>query len=226
MAGGSNGIMAPFYLLKALVTEEELEALDFTIWWRTGQRAALALNCNQSTISRRVRSCLQVFGLQLERCGGEWELLGDSQLLALERQVHQLLRLIRGGPLRLEASDRAGPLLARPAPPGWITGCFDHVGMARPLQLLRERVIDVWLASDQSGLPDPDDPDWAVFDLKCRLAPQLVSLDSNLQPCSGEALVVCRPLAEQEEVLRLLETLRQRAAELAARDPHQPPSAA
>lgn len=285
-----------------MVTAEELEALDLTVWLRAGQRAAVDLGCNQSTISRRVRSCLQIFGLQLERCDGEWQLQGDTHLIGLERQVHQLLRLIGGGPLRLEANYWAGPLLAQPAPPGWITGCFDHIGMVRPLQLLRERVIDAWLASYQPDLPDPDDREWAVFDLcslpvwlmadaahplagergltlgdlqrfpslalpagifprteavlrrqglwhdavamdryspACwegrtadqvtlsyghslnhRLAPQLVSLDWNLQLRSGEALVVCRELAEQGPILRLLETLHRRVAALAASDPH------
>jgi len=60
-----------------------------------------------------------------------------------------------------------GEAFAQPMPKGWLPGVFDHVAMARPLQLLRDRVIDAWIASYQPDLPDPDDPEWAVFDL-CR----------------------------------------------------------
>lgn len=157
----------------------ELDALDLLIWQRNGARAAALLHCNQSTISRRAQHCLAALKLRLVRLNGEWELHGNTLLLELERKVHQLHRLRRGGqrrgvPLRLEATYWAAEAFARPMPEGWLPGVFDHVAMARPLQLLRDRVIDAWIASYQPDLPDPDDPEWAVFDL-CRMPVQVMA---------------------------------------------------
>ena len=55
---------------------------------------------------------------------------GEGLLLGLEREVHRWHRLMRGQGLRLEASTFLGDLLAAPAPPGWIPGRFDHLGLA------------------------------------------------------------------------------------------------
>lgn len=147
-----------------MVGLEELSSLDFILWRRTGKLAAQASGCNQSTMSRRLGRCLQTFDLQMVRRKGEWE-LPSSALLQMQRELHQRCRLAGQQALRLEAFPGAGRLLVHPLLEGWIGGSFDHLGVDRPLQLLRERVIDAWLASYQPDLPDPDDPQWWVLDL-------------------------------------------------------------
>jgi hypothetical protein len=148
-----------------MVSLEELEALDLLVWKRTGLQASVALGCNQSTVSRRLGRAVDAFGLALQRRQGEWQVRGGLNLLALERQLHQRCRLLGRQPLRLEMSPLLAPLLASPPPPGWRLGALDHIGMARPLQLLRERVIDAWLIDNSLDLPPPDDPATARFDL-------------------------------------------------------------
>jgi hypothetical protein len=148
-----------------MVSLEELTALDFQIWLRTGKLAARACRCNQSTISRRVDRTLVGFGLRLGRRGGEWVVKGNGLLLAMERELHQLARFRGHQPLRLEVGPLMAPLVADPAPPGWLLGRNDTIGMSRPLRLLRERVIDAWLIDDTLDLPPPEDPEISRFDL-------------------------------------------------------------
>lgn len=148
-----------------MVDAEDLAALDLLLWLRTGQLAARQLGCNQSTVSRRVAHCADTFKLSFKRIGGEWQLRGHELLLTMERQIHQLHRLLGGAPLRLECTPWEAPALALPPPAGWITGVFDHMGLDRPLQLLRERVIDAWISNAYLDLPDPDDPELQVLDL-------------------------------------------------------------
>lgn len=70
---------------------------------------------------------------------GEWVAEGEAALLNMERKVHQEYRLHKDEEnLRLEANFWAGPTLSNPTPEGWINGVWDHVGMSRPLHLLRE----------------------------------------------------------------------------------------
>jgi hypothetical protein len=54
-----------------MVGVEELASLDFVLWRRTGKRAARALGCNQSTISRRLGRCLEMFQLKMRRLHNE-----------------------------------------------------------------------------------------------------------------------------------------------------------
>ncbi|MEB3265768.1 MAG: LysR substrate-binding domain-containing protein [Cyanobacteriota bacterium] len=115
------------------------------MWLRSGQRAATLNHCNQSTISRRLTRATQVFGVQLVREGAEWQAVGGDLLLGLEREVHQLARFLGELPLRLEIGPTLAPLMASPLPPGWICGALDHLGVNRPLDLLRSRIIDAWI---------------------------------------------------------------------------------
>lgn len=155
-----------------MVTPEELSALDHLQWLRTGAAAARALHSSQPSISRRVAHVLQRFGCSLRRQGGEWQIRGHRELLTAERQVHQVWRLRGGEPLRLEATYWSGASLATPAPPGWSTGLFDLPGKDIPLRLLRERVIDAWIAGYLPDLPGADDPEFAVIEL-CHMPCQL-----------------------------------------------------
>ena len=144
-----------------MVDEFTLESLDHVIWLRSGTAAAASLNRSQSTVSRHVREALDIFDLTLQRRLGEQHLQGDLSLLQLERRVQQLYRLRHGRRLRLEAGYWWRQALAQAPPQGWRFGTLDHVGPWRPLQLLRERVIDGWIYADPD-LPDGD-PDLLVL---------------------------------------------------------------
>lgn len=147
-----------------MVDREDLAALDAILWRRTGQLAAAALGCHQATISRRLARCREVFGVAMWRQQGEWE-CGSSPLLALEHHLHQLGRFLGHGPLRIEGFPGGSAPLLQPLPEGWIGGTFDHVGVDRPLQLLRERVIDAWLCDAVDDLPQASLADLAVLPL-------------------------------------------------------------
>ncbi len=175
-----------------MVTPEELSALDHLQWLRTEAAAARSLHCSQPTISRRVAQVLSRFRCSLRRQGGEWRLHGSEQLLATQRLVHQHWRLRGGEPLRLEATYWSGASLATPAPPGWSTGLFDLPGKQIPLRLLRERVIDAWIAGYLPDLPAADDPTFAVIEL-CHMPCQLQA--SRLHPLAQETGLTPEDLA-------------------------------
>ena len=161
---------------RAMLSLEALRMFDTTVWLRSGDKAAQRLHCSQSTVSRNNVETLGLFGLALERVRGEWQLEGDSTLLLMERRVHQRKRLLQeegSHPLRIEANFWAAPAFLDPLPEGWEGGAWDHVGMERPLQLLRERVIDAWIGSYQPDLPEHD-PELCVIDL-CRAPVYLVA---------------------------------------------------
>ncbi len=141
-----------------------LAALDGLIWLRTGHQVEAKLRIGQPSVSRLSRKCADVFEISLVRRGSEWHLNGDTTLLNLERRVHQAVRWTLGGPLRLEAQHWSGPLLCEPAPAGWIAGCFHFNEYERPLQLLREGVIDAWVAS-YPDVPAATDPAIACIGL-------------------------------------------------------------
>ena len=147
-----------------MVELDWLAALDGLIWLRTGHQVEAKLQIGQSSVSRLSRKCADVFGLSLTRRGSEWHLNGDTTLLNLERRVHQAVRWTRGSPLRLEARHWSGPLLCEPAPADWIAGSFHFHEYERPLQLLREGVIDAWVAS-YPDVPAATDPTVACIGL-------------------------------------------------------------
>ena len=173
-----------------------LAALDGLIWLRTGHQVEARLRIGQSSVSRLSRRCADVFGLSLARRGSEWHLDGDTTLLNLERRVHQAVRWTNGGPLRLEAQHWSGPLLCEPAPAGWIAGCFHFHEYEKPLQLLREGVIDAWIAS-YPDVPAATDstiaciglsrmPIWLVVDQShplLELGEQVTFADVAAYPC-------------------------------------------
>jgi hypothetical protein len=148
-----------------MISPDELQALDLLIWLRTGKLAGHHLGCNQSTISRRVEQVQRVLQVDLKRVRGEWWVHGNTLLLELERQVHQLYRCLGRAPLRLEAGFPVSSRLLHPAPHGWITGLHDEIGPRRSLRLLRYRIIDAWLATSVDELPADVMEEFAVFDL-------------------------------------------------------------
>ena len=159
-----------------MITVEDLKAFDLQIWLRSGEEAAQRLFVAQSTVSRRNAETQKLFGIKLFRDPlSEWSIKGDTTLLNLERNVHQLYRFRNESEnLRLEATFWAGPTLSQPAPEGWENGVWNHFGMNRPLSLLKDRVIDAWIGSYQPDLPEIDDPDFCVIDL-CHTPVKLVA---------------------------------------------------
>ena len=141
-----------------MVELDALATLDSLIWLQTGEEVAQRFRFNQSTVSRHQRKCSELFGITLRKIAREWHVVGDTTLLNLERRVHQQARFQGQRPLRLEATYWSGPLLCTPPPPGWLLGLCNIVGIARNLQLVRERIVDAWLCG-LPDLPEPEDPD-------------------------------------------------------------------
>lgn len=167
-----------------MVTKEDLEGLDLLLWHGNGPRAALQLQCNQSTVSRRVQRCLGTFRLRIKRREGEWAIQGTSLLLQMEREIHQLARLLGQHPLRLEGFPAGSQPLLKPPPPGWALGPHDAIGITRPLSLLRERIIDVWLTDAAEDLPETFDFPAVVWPL----AIQPITLMGHARhPVAGES---------------------------------------
>ena len=150
--------------------------MDGLIWLRTGSRVASRVSVSQSTVSRNARRCADVFAVDLVRRGGEWYLKGNLALLNLERQVHQLVRWLDDQPLRLEAQHWSAPLVSPSPVDGWIAGNLDFFEYHRPLQLLRDHVIDAWITS----YPDvpADDPNLVSIHLS-RMPMMLVVKDGH-----------------------------------------------
>jgi hypothetical protein len=153
------------------------------LWHGNGPRAAAQLRCNQSTISRRVKRCLGTFGLRLRRRQGGWVIQGHSLLLQMEREIHQLARLLGQHPLRLEGFPAGSGLLLNPPPPGWSLGPQDATTTQGPLSLLRDRVIDAWITDAAEDLrPTPDFP---VVVWSLAVQPVTLLADSR-HPLAGE----------------------------------------
>lgn len=153
-----------------MLTLEKLAALDLTLWLRNGKEAGQRLGITQPNVSRRMRQALEELGLKLTEDDKEWTLQGhpaDLELLTMERHVHQLGRWRGKAPLRLEGTYWSAPLLLSPPPEGWMGGRHDIVGIARPQELLRQRVLDAWLTGGPDW-PEADDPDLMVIPL-CRM---------------------------------------------------------
>ncbi|MEY4358627.1 MAG: hypothetical protein RLZZ631_113 [Cyanobacteriota bacterium] len=141
-----------------MVEQDTLAALDGLLWLRTGDAVAERLAISQSSVSRQANQCLRLFGIKGRKLDGEWDLIGDEPLLAAEREVHQIARWRGQRPLRLEGTYWSGPLLCTPVPKGWILGLCNIVGVQRNWELLRERIVDVWLSA-LPDLPPDDDPE-------------------------------------------------------------------
>ena len=166
-----------------MLSLDQLAILDLYLWFERETDVAEVLQVHQSTVSRQVRAALKTMGLRLDAGAVHRTVLGDTELLEAERGVHQLARLRGRAPLRIDATYSSGPWLLNSPPKGWLVGRFALPGMARPLQLLQDRVIDAWVGSYQPDLPGPDDPEWWVLDL-LREPVQLLAAPDH--PLAGE----------------------------------------
>jgi DNA-binding transcriptional LysR family regulator len=145
-----------------LIDQDHLEALDALQWLRTGDEVCKRFELTQSSVSRKCQRSLAVLQIELQRVQGEWCTIGDPTLLLLQRRVHQYARFLGQRRLRLEATYWSGPLLCTPTPDRWLLGLANIVGVARNFQLVRERIVDAFLAG-LPDLPDPDDPDLSAI---------------------------------------------------------------
>lgn len=140
-----------------MVTLDQLAALDLLLWQGSGERAAQLGGTNQSTISRRCRATLQVFGLSLQRGSVGWSIRGECELLHLERRVHQRARFLGRLPLRLQVPFWTRSTVLRHIPDGICANTFSSgVVCENPVRLLRERVIDAALVPS-CQLPEASD---------------------------------------------------------------------
>lgn len=141
-----------------MVTEEQLTALDLTLWLGSTERAADLYFSNQSTVSRRNNKVLQQFGIQLQRTNGELTVSGDLQLLDLERQVHQLARMKHRRGLRLQAPYWIQHSPGLLSPEGWMMNAQrSDLSCSDPITLVREHVLDACLATPTQIPDDRDD---------------------------------------------------------------------
>lgn len=139
------------------MTEEDLQALDYMLWFGNGRRAAECIGTHQSTISRRVNQVLEVFDLTLRRRAGQIQITGPNRdLLTRQRQVHQGRRLLGGLPLRLGIEAGA---LARieslDLPAAWHWNRSEQEDPDGQRVLLLEHVLDAWIGRMDAMLP-PD----------------------------------------------------------------------
>ena len=147
-----------------VVDQDALTCLDAIQWLRTTEEAANIFKFSMSTINRQTKKCLDLFRLELKRINGEWDTIGDTKLLFMERRIHQKARWMGSRLLRLDATYWSGPLLCTPTPERWLMGPCNIVGIRRNFQLLRERIVDACI----TGLPDipsPDDTELTAFPL-------------------------------------------------------------
>lgn len=166
--------------------------MDLLLWQGNGPKAAARIQCNQSTITRRVQRCLGTFGLAIKRREGQWGIFGSSLFLQMEREIHQLARLLGTEALRLEGFPAYSALLLKPSPPGWMLGPQDAMSTKRPLSLLRDRIIDAWLTDAAEDLPETFDVPLTVWSL----ASQTISLSADAHhPLAGETNVTLSDLA-------------------------------
>jgi hypothetical protein len=126
-----------------MVDEDHLEALDFMLWMSGSQRAATVAHTNQSTIIRRASRVLSTFGGKIDRRTNGWRVKGSSDLLGMERWIHQQFRIRGRKPLRLQVPFWCSLTLRHLNIPHWVINpACESTTCENPLELLRNRVID------------------------------------------------------------------------------------
>lgn len=141
-----------------MVTEDQLAALDLTLWLGSTERAAEFDYSTQSTISRRHHKVLHQFGIELKRTKAELEVSGDLLLLDMQRQVHQMARLKNRRGLRLQAPFWLQNSPGIVPPKGWrMNSQRADLSCTDPVTLLREHILDACLATPTQIPNDRDD---------------------------------------------------------------------
>ena len=174
-----------------MVSVDRLCCLDALIWLQSGNAVGALTLQHQTTVSRNQKKCAKSLGVEVLKCDGRWQIKGDSQLLQLERGVHQAARLKFARGLRLEAAFR--PESAPPTIPDdmWGIGTSRIQAPQHISMLLEQRVIDAWLT--------PTTPCLGTSEV-------LVEIPLWDAPLAA-ALVVHRDLRQQQPVTALIESL-------------------
>ena len=130
-----------------MVSLELLSSLDGLVWLQSGTKVGELFHQHQTTVSRNLKKCSEVFGLSIYKQNGFWLIEGDCALLNLERAVHQSARLQGKSPLRLEVNGWSNSALFAWPPTGWVasTSQANLLQPGQTLQLLRDNIIDAWL---------------------------------------------------------------------------------
>ena len=167
-----------------MLSVEHLQALDYLLWLGSETRAAGLAECNQSTICRRAKQAAQILSLKLIKTNHEWRTSEASILLNLERHLHQLLRFTRNDRLRLESDHWVGKQVTTCLPSAWIHGTPGRLGIAKPMQLLQERILDAWISCTKADLPTDDDPVYQAYELATTPLQLACAINHPLARCS------------------------------------------
>jgi hypothetical protein len=134
-----------------MVSVDQLCCLDGLMWLQSGNAVGALTLQHQTTVSRNQRKCAKAFDVDVLKRDGLWQIEGDSQLLQLERGVHQTARLKLVQGLRLEAAFSPETALPQDLARVWNVGSSrirkpDHFAT-----LLEQRVIEAWLTSGEKA---------------------------------------------------------------------------
>lgn len=148
-----------------MVSLELLSSLDGLIWLQSGTKVGELFHQHQTTVSRNLKKCSEVFGLSIYKQNSFWLIEGDCALLNLERAVHQSARLQGKSPLRLEVNGWSNSVLFPRPPTGWVasTSQANLLQPGQTLQLLRDNIIDAWLCLSPEAPQESED--FCVVDL-------------------------------------------------------------
>ena len=185
-----------------MVSVDQLCSLDGLIWLQSGSAVGALTLQHQTTVSRNQRKCAKTLGVDVIKRDGFWQIEGDSQLLKLERVVHQTARLKLGQGLRLEAAFNPETVLPEGIEKGWIIGRSRIQEPHHLTQLLEQRVIEAWITSERqiSGIGD------AIVKIPLLVEPNAVGVvvhrDLQQHPAIQELV---NSLLAQQQPLRLHE---------------------
>ena len=155
-------------LALSMVSVDQLCCLDGLIWLQSGNAVGALTRQHQTTVSRNQKKCAKTLGVDVLKRDGRWQIEGDSQLLQLERSVHQVARLKLVRSLRLEATLSADTNLPEGTASEWVFGTSRIQNPKHFSELLKQRVIDAWLTpwsaaeagdAELAWIPLWDEPD-------------------------------------------------------------------
>ena len=170
-----------------MVSLDLLSTLDGLIWLQSGERVANLFKQHQTTVSRNQKKCAQAFGITFSKSQSQWKIIGDSNLLKLERAVHQQARLAGKSQLRIEVNGWFKCPLFNPAPQNWIVGCSNISSNLHHIQCLKNQIIDACLCP-LSNLPSEAQQVLEVIPLKQPEKSALVMLKKNVHQDKFQSL--------------------------------------
>jgi len=143
-----------------LIEIEQLAALDLCAWTGSQSEAARILNTDQSTVSRSLyksQKLLSSIGINLDPIR-KYAFRDNQDILKDQRRLHQLIRLLQGKGLRIQATCWGRHLLLEPTPEGWIPNkaAINNFKHCETLQLLEDHIIDAALVTNPEAPPASD----------------------------------------------------------------------